>query len=54
MKILVLEDNERLAHVIKGVLEKEGYSVDLFFDGEKALDALTDVTRRYVELLRKE
>lgn len=40
MKILVLEDNERLAQVIKGVLEKEGYSVDLFFDGEKALDAL--------------
>lgn len=40
MKILVLEDNERLAQVIKGVLEKEGYSVDLFFDSEKALDAL--------------
>ncbi len=40
MKILVLEDNERLAHVIKGVLEKEGYTIDLFFDGELALDAL--------------
>lgn len=40
MKVLVLEDNERLAQVIKGVLEKEGYSVDLFFDGEMALDAL--------------
>ncbi len=40
MKVLVLEDNERLAHVIKGVLEKEGYNVDLFFDGEMALDAL--------------
>lgn len=40
MKILVLEDNERLAHVIKSVLEKESYSVDLFFDGELALDAL--------------
>lgn len=40
MKILVLEDNERLAQVIKGVLDKEGYTVDLFFDGEQALDAL--------------
>ena len=40
MKILVLEDNDRLAKVIKGVLDKEGYSVDLFYDGEKALDAL--------------
>jgi DNA-binding response OmpR family regulator len=40
MKLLVLEDNERLAHVIKGVLEKEGYTVELFFDGEQALDAL--------------
>ena len=40
MKILVLEDNERLANVIKSVLIKEGYSVDLFMDGEQALDAL--------------
>lgn len=40
MKILVLEDNERLANVIKSVLIKEGYTVDLFMDGEKALDAL--------------
>jgi DNA-binding response OmpR family regulator len=40
MKILVLEDNERLANVIKSVLIKEGYQVDLFMDGEKALDAL--------------
>ena len=40
MKILVLEDNERLANVIKSVLIKEGYQVDLFLDGEKALDAL--------------
>jgi len=40
MTILVHEDNERLAHVIKGVLEKEGYTIDLFFDGERALDAL--------------
>jgi len=40
MKILVLEDNERLANVIKSVLVKEGYHVDLFIDGEQALDAL--------------
>ncbi len=40
VKILVLEDNERLAHVIKSVLDKEGYTVDLFFDGEQALEVL--------------
>jgi len=40
MKILILEDNERLANVMKSVLMKEGYNVDLFMDGEQALDAL--------------
>ena len=40
MKILVLEDNERLLNVIKNALEKENYIVDTFTDGDKALDAL--------------
>lgn len=42
MKVLVLEDNESLASVIKKGLEKEKYKVDLFDDGDKALDAITD------------
>lgn len=42
MKILLLEDNERLCRVIKSALEKEGYSVDVFMDGEEALEVLTN------------
>ncbi len=40
MKILVLEDNERLLNVIKNALEKENYKVDTFTDGDDALEAL--------------
>lgn len=42
MKILVLEDNERLAKLIVNALLKEGYRVDHFTDGEDALDALVN------------
>jgi len=42
MKILVLEDNERLAKVIKSALEQQGWRVDLFGDGDEALDALNN------------
>lgn len=43
MKILVVEDNEDLANSIKRGLEKEGYSVELAFDGDTGLDmALTE------------
>jgi len=40
MKILVLEDNERLLNLIKIELEKENYKVDVFTDGDDALNAL--------------
>ncbi|XOB62624.1 response regulator transcription factor [Campylobacterota bacterium DY0563] len=40
MKILVLEDNERLSNVIKQALVSEGYTVDCFFDGDDASEAL--------------
>jgi len=42
MKILVLEDNVTLCNFIKDSLEKEGYVVDTFNDGEKALDVLNN------------
>ncbi|MGB5867495.1 MAG: response regulator transcription factor [Arcobacteraceae bacterium] len=42
MKVLVLEDDEVLSKVIKKGLEKEHYSVDCFFDGELALDAISN------------
>ena len=40
MKILVLEDNERLSKVIKSALEQESYFVDCFDDGDDAFEAL--------------
>ncbi len=42
MKILVLEDNERLSKLIKNALNKHGYIVDLISDGEEALDKILD------------
>lgn len=40
MKILLLEDNENLAEIIKEILEEKHYIVDWFKDGEHALDAI--------------
>ncbi|KAB7886036.1 response regulator transcription factor [Poseidonibacter ostreae] len=40
MKILILEDNERLINVMKMALEKESYKVDTFIDGDEALAVL--------------
>lgn len=40
MKILVLEDNERLANLIVEALEQKKYRVSLFNDGKEALDAI--------------
>jgi len=40
MKILVLEDNERLCKLIASALIKENCKVDIFFDGEEALEVL--------------
>ncbi|HQJ84078.1 MAG TPA: response regulator transcription factor, partial [Candidatus Paceibacterota bacterium] len=36
MKILIVEDEERLAKLIKKALEKEGFAVDYVTDGEAA------------------
>lgn len=40
MKILILEDNERLANLIVEALEQKKYHVDLFNDGKRALEAI--------------
>ena len=42
MKILVLEDNERLNKFITSVFMKKGYEVDAFMDGAQALEVLKD------------
>jgi DNA-binding response OmpR family regulator len=40
VKILILEDNERLLNVMKMALEKENYKVDKFTDGDEVLSVL--------------
>ncbi len=40
MKVLLLEDNERLAGLIVEALEQKNYIVDCFSDGKKALQAI--------------
>lgn len=39
MKLLVVEDEHRIAHAIKEGLEDEGYAVDVEYDGEAGYDA---------------
>lgn len=40
MRIIVVEDEERLAKAIKRGLEQQGFAVDLMHDGEEALNHL--------------
>jgi DNA-binding response OmpR family regulator len=42
MKILLLEDNEKLNRTISKRLNMKGYEVNAFLDGKHALDAITD------------
>src|SRR5215469_18485775 len=37
MRVLVAEDKPRMAHFLQRALQREGYAVDLAFDGEQAL-----------------
>lgn len=46
MKILIVEDEEKLAKSLKKGLEKEGYAVDYVLDGEAG--------QRRIELCRKD
>ena len=37
MKIAIIEDDKELNLLIKSILEKEGFEVESFFDGESLL-----------------
>lgn len=41
MKVLLVEDETKVAHFISKGLEEEGYSVDVAYDGKKGLDFVT-------------
>jgi len=38
MNVLIVEDNKRLAEALGAILEKQGWSTDLVFDGQSGLD----------------
>lgn len=42
MRLLVIEDEKKVARFIKKGLEEEGYAVDLAFDGEEGLTMVLD------------
>jgi DNA-binding response OmpR family regulator len=44
MKLLIVEDEEKVVHFISKGLEEEGYAVDVAFDGKKGLDLLKEFT----------
>lgn len=41
MRLLVVEDEKDMNHILVSKLEKEGYNVDCCFDGDAAIDYLT-------------
>jgi DNA-binding response OmpR family regulator len=50
MYILVVEDERRLAQVVRRVLEEEGHTVDVAYDGEEGLAVATDGTHDVIVL----
>ena len=44
MRVLVIEDEKRLALALKGGLEEEGFAVDIALDGEQGLWMATELT----------
>ena len=47
MKLLVVEDEHRIAQAIKEGLEEEGYAVDVEYDGEAGYNAATALEGEY-------
>ena len=42
-RVLVVDDEPAVAEVLRRLLVKEGYSVDVRNDGQEALNAMSDV-----------
>ena len=42
MKILIVEDEKEITDGIKAILEKEGFSTDVAYDGKKGLECIED------------
>jgi heavy metal response regulator len=50
MRLLVIEDEKKVARFIKKGLEEEGYAVDLAFDGEEGLAMVLDLVHDLIIL----
>jgi len=50
MYILVVEDERRLAQIVRRVLEEEGHTVDLAYDGEEGLAMASDASHDVIVL----
>ncbi len=48
MKILLLQSDKKVSKDIRDVLEKENYSLDVFFDGQEALESLSNGYSCYI------
>ncbi|MGB4223874.1 MAG: response regulator, partial [Syntrophorhabdus sp.] len=44
MKLLLVEDEEKVAHFISKGLEEEGYTIDIAYDGRRGLELLKEST----------
>ncbi|MGD9577989.1 MAG: response regulator transcription factor [Syntrophorhabdus sp.] len=44
MKLLLVEDEEKVAHFISKGLEEEGYTIDVAYDGKRGLELLKEST----------
>lgn len=44
MKVLIVEDEKRLAQALGQIMEEQKYSVDIVYDGEDGLDYAAERT----------
>ena len=42
MRVLIVEDEKRLAATLQDLLEMDGYTADVSYDGESGLDKLAE------------
>jgi len=50
MKILIIEDDEDMIHILKSILELEGYEVAYSYDGEDGLKKVAEYTPNLIIL----
>lgn len=49
-RVMVVDDDEAITDLLKQVIEREGYEVDVFVNGQTALDFLKETSNKKGEL----